>query len=95
MGIGERTIAANLERVAITIPLESSYGPKNPSDMLSVLSQRIHAYLQEHPETNEQVIHTLSRAAVAFTVLWDRKQAWDKEAKAAKRVGWSMNKGTG
>jgi hypothetical protein len=88
--LSQRTIDKGLERVAITIPLNSSYGPKNPEDMLSVLSQRIYAYLQEHPETDESVINCLARAGMAFTVLWDRKQAWDKEAKAAKRVGWRM-----
>lgn len=93
--LGETTIAKHLERVAITIPLNSSYGPKNPEDMLSVLSQRIYAYLQEHEETTEQVIHTLARAGVAFAVLHDRMIAWNKEQKAAKRVGWHMNKGTG
>lgn len=88
--LSQRTIAEGLERVAITIPLNSSYGPKNPEDMLSVLSQRIYAYLQEHPETDDRVINTLSRAALALVVLDDRCRAIRKEDKAARRVGWRM-----
>ena len=90
--LSQRTIADGLERVAITIPLNSSYGPKNPEDMLSVLSQRIYAYLQEHPETDERVIGTLSRAALAFVVLDDRCRVIRRENKEAKRVGWRMEK---
>ena len=90
--LSQRTIADGLERVAITIPLNSSYGPKNPEDMLSVLSQRIYAYLQEHPETDERVIGTLARASLAFVVLDDRCRAIRKEEKAHKRVGWRMEK---
>jgi hypothetical protein len=88
--LSQRTIDKGLERVAITIPLNSSYGPKNPEEMLSVLSQRIYAYLQEHPDTDEQVIGTLSRAALALVVLDDRCRAIRREDKAAKRVGWRM-----
>jgi hypothetical protein len=68
-----------------------------PETVLGTLYQRLQSFIQNcaqcGPASAAEII-TLSHAAKAFAVLWDRKITMDQAKQEVEAVGWRM-KGTG
>src|SRR3990167_664070 len=68
-----------------------------PETVLGVLYSRLQSFIQNcsqcGPASAGEII-TLSHAAKAFSILWDRKVTMEEAKKAIEAVGWRM-KGVG